>query len=367
MSNVTGSAFRLQGAPPSRVPEAERQSMLRDPGFGRYFTDHMAVAEWEAGTGWQNHRLTALAPFSLHPAAAVLHYAQEIFEGLKAYRRADDSIWLFRPRANARRFVHSAQRLALPVLDEDAFVASVEAVVLADQEWVPEYESGNSLYLRPFMFAAEAFLGVRGARTVTYAVIATPAGSYFAPDAADGVKLWVSTTYARAARGGTGSAKCGGNYASGLAAQLEARENDCDQVLYLTPSEPRLIEEVGTMNILAVTSDRELLTPELGSILAGITRDTVLDLAAEHGLKAVERPIGLDELITRCGEGSITEVFSSGTAAVITPVSEMHGKDFSVTVGNGHRGPVADRLCQHILDVQFGRRPDSHGWMHRVL
>ncbi len=366
MSNVTGPAFDLLGAP-SRVPEEERRRMLSDPGFGRYFTDHMAVADWEADSGWQNHRLTGLAPFSVHPAAAVLHYAQEIFEGLKAYRHADDSIWLFRPLENARRFARSAQRLALPVLDEDAFMASVAAVVRADRDWVPENDSGQSLYLRPFMFASEAFLGVRPARTVTYAVIATPAGSYFAPTAADGVALWVSTTYTRAAQGGTGSAKCGGNYAGGLAAQLEARENGCDQVLFLTPSEPRLVEEVGTMNILAVTSDRELLTPELGSILAGITRDTVLDLAAEHGLKAVERPVGVDELLARCGDGSITEVFAAGTAAVITPVSGLHGDGYSVTVGSGHRGPVADRLCQHILDVQYGRRPDTHGWMYRVL
>ena len=366
MSNVTGPEFDLVGAP-SRVPEEERRRILADPGFGRYFSDHMAVADWAADTGWHSHRLTALAPFPIHPAAAVLHYAQEIFEGLKAYRHADDSVWLFRPRENARRFAHSARRLALPVLDEDVFVASVEALVRADRDWVPESGTGKSLYLRPFMFGSEVFLGVRPARSVIYAVIATPAGSYFAPAAADGVSLWVSTTYTRAAVGGTGSAKCGGNYAGGLAAQLEARENGCDQVLYLTPSEPRLVEEVGTMNILAVTADRELLTPELGSILPGITRDTVLDLAAEHGLKAVERQVGIDELLGRCRDGSITEVFAAGTAAVITPVSALHGEGYSITVGTGRRGPVAEELDQHILDVQFGRRPDDHGWMHRVL
>lgn len=364
MGSGIAPEFVLDPAP-SPVPANERACMLAEPGFGRHFTDHMAVAEWDAESGWAHQRVTALAPFSLHPAAAVLHYAQEIFEGLKAYRHADGSIWLFRPYENARRFAASAQRLALPVLGEDAFVESVAALVRADNAWVPSSDSGNSLYLRPFMFAAESFLGVRPARGVTYAVIATPAGSYFSA-AGDGAALWVSTAFTRAAAGGTGAAKCGGNYAGGLAAQLEAQANGCDQVLYLTPTDSRLIEEAGTMNVFAVTADGVLLTPELGSILAGVTRDTVLRLAAEHGLRGVERGIGLEELLARCGDGSITEVFAAGTAAVITPVRRLDGDGFSVTVGTGRPGPVADALRRHILDVQFGRRADDHGWLYRV-
>lgn len=348
------------------VPAAERERILASPGFGRYFTDHMVRAAWTPDDGWRGHSVTGLAPFTLHPGAAVLHYAQEIFEGLKAYRHADGSVWLFRPQANARRFVNSSRRLALPELDEQVFIESLEALVRADVGWVPGYGQETSLYLRAFMFATEVFLGVRPAAEITYAVIASPAGPYFA-SGAQGATLWVSDTYRRAGEGGTGAAKCGGNYASGLAAQIESQQHGCDQVLYVDSAEPRWLEEAGTMNLFLVTARGELVTPSLGTILAGVTRATVLDLAAGHGFKAVERQVSLDEVRTGCRDGAITEVFASGTAAVITPVVAFKGDGFEVPVGDGQPGTVASGLREHILDIQYGRVPDEHGWMHRVL
>ena len=348
------------------VPDAERDAIIADPGFGRYFTDHMALAVWTPDAGWHDHRVTELAPFSLHPGTAVFHYGQEVFEGLKAYRHADGSVWLFRPWLNARRFASSARRLALPELGEQEFVTSLESLVDADQAWVPGWGQGASLYLRPFMFASEAFLGVRPAERVTYTVIASPAGPYFA-SGVNGTTLWVSAQYRRAGEGGTGAAKCGGNYASGLAAQVESQQHGCDQVLYVNSAEPRWLEEAGTMNVMLVTSDGEVVTPSLGTILAGVTRDSVLQLAGEHGLRPAERPIALGELRARCTDGSITEAFAAGTAAVITPIIGFKGDGYQITVGNGQPGKQALALREHILDIQYGRAPDRHGWMHRVL
>jgi branched-chain amino acid aminotransferase len=349
-----------------RVPDEQRAAILADPGFGKHFTDHMSLAVWTAQTGWTGQRVVPLAPFSMHPSAAVLHYAQEIFEGMKAYRHSDGSIWLFRPESNARRFARSARRLALPELDEAGFIDSIVQLVRTDQDWVPAYGDEKSLYLRPFMFASEAFLGVRPASEVTYSVIASPAGPYF-PGGVTGVRLWVSTTYTRAAPGGTGEAKCGGNYASSLAAQLEAHEHGCEQVLYVDGIEHQWLEESGTMNLCLVTSDGELVTPGLGTILEGVTRDSVLALASEHGLTPVERRIGLDELKTRCADGTVTEVFAAGTAAVITPITGFRGADYDVTVGGGEPGKQTLAIREHLLDIQYGRVPDSHGWLHRVV
>ncbi|MFL6161994.1 MAG: branched-chain amino acid aminotransferase [Jatrophihabitantaceae bacterium] len=353
---------------PSATPLAadQRAAILTEPGFGKYFTDHMSVVNWTATDGWTGHRVVPLAPFELHPSAAVLHYGQEIFEGMKAYRHADGSIWLFRPEANARRFARSAQRLALPELDEQSFLTSLVELIKLDHAWVPDYVEGaeRSLYLRPFMFASEAFLGVRPAAEVTYAVIAGPAASYFA-SGITGVTLWVSGTYTRAAPGGTGAAKCGGNYASGLAGQLEAHQHGCDQALYLDV-EHKFVEESGTMNLCLVTSDGELLTPGLGTILEGVTRNSVLALAAEHGLTPVERRISIDELRSRGQDGSITEMFAAGTAAVITPVVGFRGDGYEVTLGNGEPGKQTIAIREHLLDIQYGRVADTHSWLYPV-
>ena len=348
------------------LPAEQRAAIIAEPGFGKYFTDHMSVANWTVADGWTGHRVVPLAPFTMHPSAAVLHYGQEIFEGIKAYRHADGSIWLFRPETNARRFAGSARRLALPELDTETFLASLVELVKADADWVPEYVEGaeRSLYLRPFMFGSEPFLGVRPAAEVTYAVIAGPAGSYFT-SGVTGVNLWVTSTYTRAAPGGTGAAKCGGNYAAGLAAQIEAQEHGCDQALYLD-IDHEWLEESGTMNLCLVTGDGELLTPGLGTILEGVTRSSVLALAAEHGLTPVERRISIEELRTRAEDGSINEVFAAGTAAVITPVVGFRGDGYEVTVGNGEPGKHTVAIREHLIDIQFGRVPDTRGWLYPV-
>lgn len=354
------------------VPDQERAEMLAAPGFGRYFTDHMAHAVWTPEEGWHDRRTGPLEPFTLHPSAAVFHYAQEIFEGLKAYRHADGSVWLFRPEANARRFLRSARRLALPELPEEDFLASVEALVRADEAWVPVPAAEESLYIRPFMFAGEAFIGVRPSQEVVYAVIASPAGPYF-PSGVTGVALWVTSTYTRSARGGTGTAKCGGNYAGSLAAQIEAQEHGCDQVMYLDSSGSGALEESGTMNLCLVTSDRRLVTPALGTILEGVTRDTILTLAPEFGLTPVERPVTLDELRSGAADGTITEVFAAGTAAVVTPVVRFKGDgggdggEYDFTVGPGTPGKETLALRERVLDIQYGRAEDRHGWLRRVL
>ncbi|MBT0767602.1 branched-chain amino acid aminotransferase [Kineosporia sp. J2-2] len=349
------------------VPEGDRSQILADPGFGRHFSDHMAIAVWSNDRGWHDHRIAPLEPFSLHPATAALHYAQEIFEGLKAYRHADGSVWLFRPEANARRFARSARRLALPVLPEEDFVESIAELVRADEAWVPAVGGEDSLYLRPFMFGSEAFIGVRPALEITYSVIASPAGPYFA-SGVTGVTLWVTSTYTRAAAGGTGEAKCGGNYASGLAAQLEAQEHGCDQVLYLdrTGGEGSL-EESGTMNLCLVTADGRLITPPLGTILEGVTRDSILTLASTFGLTPVEEQTTLPDLRARAASGEITEVFAAGTAAVITPIVGLKGPGYAFVIGDGKPGKQTLAVREHLLDIQHGRSADEHGWMRRIV
>ena len=359
------TAFPLQRST-RPVPDAERASILADPGFGRYFTDHMVTAAWTPDAGWHDRGVGPLEPFSLHPSAAVLHYAQEIFEGLKAYRHADGSVWLFRPELNARRFQRSAARLALPALDEQDFLDSIEQLVHADEQWVPDYGGEQSLYLRPYMFASEPFLGIRPANNIVYGVIASPAGLFFTAGVV-GVTLWITSTYTRAAVGGTGDAKCGGNYAGSLAAQIEAREHGCDQVLYLDGAEHRWLEESGTMNLCVVTADGHLVTPELGTILNGVTRGSVLELAADHGLTAVERPISIDELRDGCASGAITEVFAAGTAAVLTPIVAFKGEEIGFTVADGRSGKQTLAIREHMLDIQYGRAADTRGWMRRVV
>src|SRR6476646_7354182 len=309
---------------PTASSEERRAAIHANPGFGVFFTDHMVRSVWTKAGGWGEGRVEPYGPIQLMPSAAVLHYAQEIFEGLKAYRHPDGSVWSFRPEANAERMQRSARRLALPELSTDDFVASLKALVEVDQAWVPAYGTGEtSLYLRPFMYASEAFLGVRPAAEVTYSVIASPAGAYFS----GGIKpvtLWLSTDYARAGEGGTGAAKGGGNYASSLAGQLEGIEHGCDQAVFLDSSTHTYIEELGGMNLFFVTKDGHLVTPELtGTILEGVTRSSVLALAKEMGLEPEERRIPIQEWKDGAASGEIVEIFACGTAAVITPVGEL--------------------------------------------
>ncbi|HKH56052.1 MAG TPA: branched-chain amino acid aminotransferase [Propionibacteriaceae bacterium] len=363
-------SFELRPNPRPRA-DVEREAILADPGFGLHFTDHMAVATWTAVDGWHDSAIVPYGPFTLDPATAVLHYAQEVFEGLKAYGHADGTVWSFRADQNAARMVRSAKRLALPVLKPEDLLASIDALVAADAAWVPPAGRGSdreqSLYLRPFMFASEAFLGVRPAKRVTYCCIASPAGPYFA-SGVHPVKIWISTTYTRAAPGGTGAAKCGGNYAASLIAQQEAADQGCDQVMFADAAEHRWIDELGGMNVYAVTTDQELITPELtGSILEGVTRDSILTLAKEFGLTPVERRIGVDELLEGIGSGLVSEVFACGTAAVITPIGELRNDTGSYVIGGGETGETTAALRKNLLDIQYGRAADTHGWLRRIL
>ncbi len=357
--------FELRPNPNPRS-QAERDAILAAPGFGVHFSDHMAVATWTAADGWHDSAVVPYGPFSLDPATAVLHYAQEIFEGLKAYQHADGTVWLFRPDQNAARLARSAQRLALPLLEEEDFLASIDGLVAADAAWVPS-AAEQSLYLRPFMFASEAFLGVRAAQRVTYCCIASPAGPYFAKGVHP-VSIWISTTYTRAAAGGMGAAKTGGNYAASLVAQQEAAAHGCDQVMFADAAEHAYVEELGGMNVYLVTSDAELITPELsGSILEGVTRDSILSLAGEFGLTPVERRIGVTELLEGIDSGWVAELFACGTAAVVTPIGVLKSEQGTHQVGSGETGETTAALRKNLLDIQYGRAEDTHGWLRRVL
>jgi len=357
--------FELRANPMPRS-QSERAAILANPGFGMHFTDHMAVATWTASDGWHDSAIVPYGPFSLDPATAVLHYAQQVFEGLKAYRHPDGTIWTFRSGRNAERMVRSAERLALPMLPAEDFICSIDELVAADTAWVPT-ASEQSLYLRPFMFATEAFLGVRPAKRVTYCCIASPAGSYFASGVKP-VNIWISTVYSRAAPGGTGAAKCGGNYAASLIAQQEATSQGCEQVMFADAAEHFWLEELGGMNVYLITTENELITPELtGSILEGVTRDSILTLAAEFGLTPVERRIAITELLDGVKSGEVTELFACGTAAGITPIGTLKNVDGSHRVGSGESGETTLALRQKLLDIQYGRTADTHGWLRRIL
>jgi branched-chain amino acid aminotransferase len=352
---------------PFPVADNRRAEILANPGFGKYFTDHMVTATWTPDAGWHGGALVPYGPIQLDPAAAVLHYAQEIFEGLKAYRHPDGTVWAFRPEANGERFARSARRLALPELSVEDFLSSIDLLVRTDAGWVPSGEE-QSLYLRPFMYAKEPFLGVRSASEVVYSLIACPVGSYFSRGIRP-VSIWLSTNYTRAALGGTGAVKCGGNYAAGLAAQLEAGEHGCDQVCFLDAVERAWVEELGGMNLYFVHADGRLVTPELtGTILQGITRSSILTIAKEQGLDVEERRVNIDEWRSGVVSGEITEVFACGTAAVITPVGRLVWDGGSVDSPTGvDTGEVTDRLRRALVDVQYGRALDTHGWLRRLV
>ena len=350
---------------PSPVPAVERAARLVDPGFGKTFTDHMAMIRYSDARGWHDASIVARGPISLDPAAAVLHYAQEIFEGLKAYRLADGAMALFRPDANARRFNASADRMAMPQLPEHLFVESVKALVRADADWFPEVE-GGSIYLRPFMFASEIFLGVKPSAEYLYLVIATAAGNYF-KSGAPAIRLLVSEEDSRAAPGGTGAAKCGGNYAASLRAQSQAIAKGFDQVVFLDAAERRYVEELGGMNLFFVFDDGSLVTPPLdGTILPGITRNSLITLAREEGLTVREERYAIDQWRTDAESGRLIESFACGTAAVVTPVGSVTAKDYSFTVGSGGPGQATQRMKQRLVDIQRGIAADPHGWVQRI-
>jgi len=353
---------------PNPVPAsvAERAALMTDPGFGRVFSDHMCTIRYAEGKGWHDARVEARAPIPMDPATAVLHYAQEIFEGLKAYRADDGGVTMFRPEANARRFIDSAIRMAMPPLPEDTFLASLNEIIAIDRDWVPDHDDG-SLYLRPFMFGSEPFLGVRPSAEYMYVLIASPVGSYFSGGVRS-VSVWVSEEYTRAAPGGTGAAKCGGNYATSLIAQAEAIDHDCDQVVFLDAVERKYVDELGGMNIFFVYDDGSLVTPPLGgTILPGITRDSIMTLAADEGYAVHERQISFDEWRTDARSGKLREVFACGTAAVLTPISAVRWRGGELPIGDGETGALTAHLRQSLVDIQRGRAEDKYGWVRRVL
>jgi branched-chain amino acid aminotransferase len=354
----------------SALSDADRAARLVKPGFGRVFSEHMASLRHSEGKGWHDGVLGPYEPLILDPASSVLHYGQAIFEGFKAYYQPKDgSIRTFRPFENARRFNNSARRLAMPDLPEEIFVEAADLLIRQDRRWVPE-EIGHSLYLRPLMIATEAALGVRPSREYMFLMLASPAGSYFA----SGVKpvtVWVTEDYVRAAPGGTGAAKAAGNYAASLLAQRQAHDQGCDQVVWLDAIHREYIEEMGGMNIFFVYQEKGetvVVTPELtGTLLPGITRDSLLQLAREQGFRAEERKITVSEWKNAIAEGRMTEVFACGTAAVITPVGHAKSRQGNWDIHQGVTGPVAAKLRETLLNLQHGLAPDTHGWMKKIV
>ena len=366
-TEISALQFAVTPAAHRAGPEA-RAKLLADPGFGRLFTEHMVRISWNRERSWHAAELVPYASLQLDPAVTVLHYAQAVFEGLKAFRQQDGGIAVFRPDEHAARFQRSARRLALPELPEPVFIEAIDRLLNLDGDWVPSAPE-HSLYLRPFMFGSEVGLGVRPSSEVTFILIASPSGSYFA----GGVKpvtVWLSEDFSRAAPGGTGAAKTGGNYAGGLLAQAQAAEQGCDQVVWLDSQEHRWVEEMGGMNLCFVFGSgrsARLMTPALtGTLLPGVTRDALLTLAADLGYKAEEGKISTDEWRAGCADGSLTEVFACGTAAVITPVGAVKSAHGSWTVGDGKPGEITMRLRQSLVDIQRGAAPDPHRWLHPV-
>lgn len=353
----------------NRASDEVRAGILDDPGFGRFHTDHMVSIDYTEGRGWHDARVTAYGPIELDPSAIVLHYAQEVFEGLKAYRWADDSIVSFRPEANAARLRNSARRLAIPEMPEKVFGESLRQLIAVDRDWVPAAGGEESLYLRPFIFATEPGLGVRPSAEYRYMVIGSPAGAYFQGGIRP-VSVWLSTEYVRASPGGTGAAKFGGNYAASLLAQAEATRHGCDQVVWLDAIERRYVEEMGGMNLFFVFGSggtARLVTPELsGSLLPGITRNSLLQLATDAGYSVEERKIDVAEWQKKADAGEITEVFACGTAAVITPVSLVKFGDGEFTIADGEPGEVTMALRDTLTGIQRGTFADTHDWMTRL-
>ncbi|ERS47303.1 branched-chain amino acid aminotransferase [Corynebacterium kefirresidentii] len=348
----------------------ELSEILANPGFGKHFTDHMVTINWTEEKGWHDAQVRPYGPMTMEPASNVFHYGQAIFEGIKAYRQPDDSIATFRPDHNAQRFINSAERLAMPELPQEEFIESLRQLVEVDKDWVPEAGGEAALYLRPFMISTEVSLGVHPAKSYRYVLIASPAGSYFSGGIKP-VSVWLSTDYVRAAPGGTGAAKFAGNYAGSLLAQAQADEKGCDQVVWLDAIERRYIEEMGGMNLMFVYGSGEnveIVTPELsGSLLPGITRESLLQVAQDLGYKVTERRITAEEWQRDAESGAMSEAFACGTAAVITPVGHVLGDSADFQVNGNEAGEITMTLREHLTGIQRGAVEDTHGWLHTLV
>lgn len=349
----------------SPCPPEQRAEVLRSPRYGQAFTDHMVTIRYSPSRRWHDAALTAYRALPMNPATSVLNYGQAVFEGLKAYRQPDGSVAAFRPERNATRFARSARRIAMPELPADLFLESLRLLVTHDREWVPS-GPGQSLYLRPLMLATDPQLSARPSDTYLYVLFASPAGDYFA-QGPRAVSVWLCSDYVRAAGGGTGDVKFTGNYAASMLAQRTAAENGCDQVVWLDSEQHRYIEEMGAMNLFLVTSDNRLLTPRLtGTLLPGITRDSLLTLAGAMGLTVEERAISVDEWRTGAECGEIIETFACGTASALTPVGEVKYPGGSFRIGDGTPGKMTATFREALLGIQQGTEPDHYGWRHEL-
>ncbi len=333
-------------------------------GFGKYFSDHMFIVEYTEGIGWHDARIQPYGPLSIDPASPVLHYSQEIFEGLKAYRRADGGIQMFRPIENARRMNRSAERMVMPTLDEDFQVKAMKMLVEVEQDWVPRRD-GTSLYLRPTMISDGAELGVHPSKRYLYYIICSPAGSYYKNGMAP-VKIHIEDSYVRAVKGGTGEAKTGGNYSASLKAAAEASKKGFDQVLWLDGRENKYVEEVGAMNMMFVIDGKLITAPTGGSILPGITRKSVLRIAKDMGMEVEERRISVQELYDAYREGKLTEAFGTGTAAVISPVGILEYRGDVIKLSDGEIGEVSMAIYNNLTAIQWGKKEDVYGWIEKL-
>ncbi|MCI5825128.1 MAG: branched-chain amino acid aminotransferase [Arcanobacterium sp.] len=345
-----------------RKSDAEYQAQMQKLGFGVDYSDYMAHATWSAEGGWGRKVIEPYGPLSLDPGTAVLHYGQEVFEGLKAYRHDDGSIWTFRPLYNAARLNRSGRRLAIPELSARDFMASIVGLVRADSRWVPETE-GASLYLRPFTFASESFLGVRAASRYEYLVIASPSGPYFV-HGFQPIEVWVEKDYHRAGPGGMGDAKTGGNYASSLLPKVVAHDAGFDEVMFLDAKTDTYIDELGGMNVFVVMSDGSVKTPALtGNILPGCTRSSIIQLLESNGTAVSEEAIAISDVVAGIKNGTVAEMFACGTAAVVTAIGRLASDDFDIAVP---AGPVTKRIYDDLTNIQLGRAEDKFGWCYRL-
>jgi branched-chain amino acid aminotransferase len=353
-----------------KIIQAGSEKLKEKPGdeddlsFGDIFTDHMFVMDFKAGNGWHDPRIIPYGNFQIDPAAMGIHYAQEIFEGLKAYMGQNDEIFLFRPEENIRRFNTSASRVCMPAVDEKIFMEGMKKLILMDKDWIPK-NKGTSLYIRPAMFAVEPHLGVRPAKEYIFFIIMSPVGAYY-KEGLNPVKIYVEDKYVRAAVGGLGEAKTGGNYAASLLASEEAKAKGFTQVLWLDAARREYIDEVGTMNIFFVIDDEVVTAPLHGSVLRGITRDSVIRLAKDWGLKVSEREISINEIIDAAKNGRLMEAFGTGTAAVISPVGQITYKDEDYIVAGGKMGEISQRLYDELIAIQYGYKADPHGWRVKI-
>ena len=348
-----------------KTTQPKQKPDMNKLGFGNYFTDHMFVMNYTEGQGWHDERIIPYQNFSLDPASMVFHYAQEIFEGLKAYRTPDGHVQLFRPQKNIERMNRTNERMCIPQVNPEDVLTAIKTLVSVDSDWVPTKE-GTSLYIRPFIFATDAHLGVHVSKTYIFCIILSPVGAYY--DAGiDPVKIFIETEYVRAVRGGTGFTKCGGNYAASLIGQKKAEELGYAQVLWLDGIEHKYIDEVGAMNVFLVI-DGEVITPtlETGSILPGVTRMSCIELLRSWGYKVTERKLAVQEVIDAQKAGKLNEAFGTGTAAVISPIGELNDNGEKLVVNGGKIGDIAQKLYDNLTGIQWGKLPDTMGWTVKV-